>query len=76
MTPYKNVTHHTKRDLTGTAKSIDPRHTAQSAQADHGRIFLLLTDFLCIKDVYDKFFQRTDFFLNFAHTKLIMSLVD
>ena len=29
-----------------------------------------------LKDVYDKFFQRTDFFLNFAHTKLIMSLVD
>ena len=39
------VTHHAKRDLTGIAKSIDP---GQSAQADHGRLFSLLADFLYI----------------------------
>ena len=42
------VTHHAKRDLMGIAKNIDPGQTAQSAQSDHGRYFLLLADFLCI----------------------------
>ena len=38
--------HHTKRDLIGIAKIIDPGQPAQSAQSDHGRNFLLLADFL------------------------------
>ena len=38
-----------KSDLVGIAKSIDPGQPAQSAQADHGRYFSLLADFLCIK---------------------------
>ena len=33
----------------GIAKSTDPGQPAQSAQADHGRNFSLLTGFLCIK---------------------------
>ena len=32
----------------GIAKSIDPGQPAQSAQADHGRNFSLLADFLSI----------------------------
>ena len=40
------VTHHAERDLVGIAKRIDPGHPAQ---ADHGRHFSLLADFLCIK---------------------------
>ena len=43
------MTHHMKRDLKGITKSIDPGQSAQSAQADHGRNFSLLADFLCIK---------------------------
>ena len=43
---YIIVTHHSKRDLMGIAKSIDG---GQPAQADHGRNFSLLADFLCIK---------------------------
>ena len=35
--------------LKGIAKSIDPGQPAQSAQVDHGRNFLPLADFLCIK---------------------------
>ena len=35
-------------DLMGIAKSIDPGQPAQPAQADHGRNFLLLANFLCI----------------------------
>ena len=42
------VIHYTKRDLKGTAKSIDPGQPTQSAQADDGRDFSLLTDFLCV----------------------------
>ena len=42
------VTHLEKRGLEGIAKSIDPGQPAQSAQADHGRNFSLLADFLCI----------------------------
>ena len=41
--------HHAEKDLMGIAKSIDPGKPAQSAQADHGRNFSLLADFLCIK---------------------------
>ena len=47
-TAYKYVTRHAKRDLMGTAKSIDPGQPAQSAQSDHGQNFSLLADFLCI----------------------------
>ena len=35
-----------ERDIMGIVKSIDP---GQSTQADHGRNFSLLADFLCIK---------------------------
>ena len=45
----KYVTYHAKRDLTGTAKSIDPGQPPKSSQAEHGRNFSLLADFLCIK---------------------------
>ena len=45
----KYVTHHTKRDLMGIAKSIDPCQPVQSTQAEQGRNFSLLADFLCIK---------------------------
>ena len=38
-----------KKDLIGIAKSIDRGQPAQSRQADHGRNFSLLADFLCIK---------------------------
>ena len=41
-----NVTHHTKRDLMGIAKSIEPGQPAQSAQADHGLNLSPLADFL------------------------------
>ena len=44
-----NVTHYSKRDLMGIANSIDPGQPVQSAQADHGKNFSLLADFLCIK---------------------------
>ena len=44
-----NVAHHKKRKLIGIAKSIDRGQPVQSAQADHGRNFSLLADFLCIK---------------------------
>ena len=44
-----NVTHHAKQDLMGITKSIDRGQPAQSAQADHGRNFSLLADFLRIK---------------------------
>ena len=40
------VTYHSKRDLTGISKSIDP---GQPVQSDYGRNFSLLADFLCIK---------------------------
>ena len=43
------VTHHAKRDLMAIAKTIDTGQPAPSAQADHGRHFSLLADFLCIK---------------------------
>ena len=43
------MTHHGKRDLIGIAKSIDPGQPEQSAQADQGRYFSLLADFLCMK---------------------------
>ena len=33
----------------GIEKSIDPGQPAQSVQADHGRNFMKLADFLCIK---------------------------
>ena len=35
-----------KRDLMGIVKSIDP---VQSVQADQGKNFSVLADFLCIK---------------------------
>ena len=38
-----------KRDLMGIAKSIDLGQAAQCAQADHGRNFSILADFLCTK---------------------------
>ena len=38
-----------EKDLMEIAKSIDLGQPAQSAQADHGRNFSLLADFLCIK---------------------------
>ena len=47
-----SVTYHAKRDLMGIAKSIDLGQPAQSAQADHGRNFSLLADFLCIKSKF------------------------
>ena len=43
------VAHHAKRDLMGTAKSIDPGQPAQSGQAGHGRNFSPLADVLFIK---------------------------
>ena len=43
------VTHHVKRDHMGVAKSFYFGQPARSAQADHGRNFSLLEDFLCIK---------------------------
>ena len=46
------VTHHAKRDLMEIAKSFNhghPAQSAQSAQADLGRNFSLLADFLYIK---------------------------
>ena len=43
------VTHLTKKDLTGIAKSIDSGQPAQSAQSDRGKNLSLLADFLCIK---------------------------
>ena len=43
------VTHYTKRDLMGIAKSIDPCHPVLSAQSDPGRNLSLLADFQCIK---------------------------
>ena len=47
------VTHYTKRNLMGTAKSINPGKPAESAQADHGQNCLLLADFLCINPLPD-----------------------
>ena len=44
-----NVTHNAKRDLIGIAKSIEPGQAARSARTDHGQIFSLLADFMCIK---------------------------
>ena len=46
---YVYVTNHIKRNLMGTAKSIDPGQPVQSMQADHSQNFSLLVDFLCIK---------------------------
>ena len=42
------LTHQVKRDFMGIVKSVDPGQPVQSAQANHGRNFLLLADFLYI----------------------------
>ena len=45
----KYVTHHAKKGLIVIAKSFDRGQPARTAQADHGRNFSLLADFLCFK---------------------------
>ena len=46
-------------DLIGIAKSIDSGQPAQSAQADHGRNFLLLADFLTLLNCH---FEINEFY--------------